>query len=100
MHSTTIPTNISSTQLISCGTEISVEHTSIHIQPTSMKNSAGVVINRPQSPRQFFEKLYGHLENNGNNNNNNHIDTTIIGRPIISPIIESDISSSPDVNDL
>lgn len=46
-----------------------------------------VPINRPQSPRQFFERLYGHLENTPTNN--------LTPKPIISPV-RSDISSSSD----
>lgn len=42
---------------------------------------------RPSSPRQFFERLYGHLENGDSNS-----------KAICSPA-QSELSSSPDIID-
>ena len=69
------------------------------------------IVNRPQSPRHFFERLYGHLENsensvkqnscnnnNNNNNNDNSSDTICIQPSIISPL-RSELSSSSDVDE-
>lgn len=60
-----------------------------------------IVVNRPQSPRQFFEKLYGHLETttattapNSTVENENYTSNSIV-KPLSSPI-RSDISSSSD----
>lgn len=48
-------------------------------------SSTGVI--RPSSPRQFFERLYGHLENSDSN-----------PKEICSPV-QSELSSSPDLID-
>lgn len=54
-------------------------------------------VNRPQSPRQFFEKLYGHLEttvaSNSANNEDGKFNTC--AKPLGSPV-RSEISSSSD----
>lgn len=42
---------------------------------------------RPSSPRQFFERLYGHLENTDSNS-----------KTVCSPG-QSELSSSPDIPD-
>lgn len=58
----------------------------------SVNKNLKTIVHRPQSPRQFFERIYGHLENSSNNNVDvNHI------KPI-SPIA-SELSSSPDLID-
>lgn len=50
----------------------SVQHTQLEISgllttESSMPPAAAIKsVNRPQSPRQFFERLYGHLEDNNN----------------------------------
>lgn len=88
MHSLNeMPTNINHTD---CSIEIA------QTQPIIMVTKA---VNRPQSPRQFFEKLYGHLE------------TSSAASPVCddkkidrqySPIFSSrhsEISSSPDISD-
>lgn len=38
-----------------------------------METSVGKTQVRPSSPRQFFARLYGHLEDNANKNQNNNI---------------------------
>ncbi len=50
-------------------------------------------VHRPQSPRQFFERIYGHLEHSSNNN---VVDVNNI--KAISPLA-SELSSSPDMID-
>lgn len=65
-----------------------------------MTNTPTMVVNRPQSPRQFFEKLYGHLETTAATTassvtiENENFPNSIV-KPLSSPI-RSDISSSSD----
>lgn len=59
----------------------------------SVSKSLKTIVHRPQSPRQFFERIYGHLENS---TNNNVVDVNIM-KPI-SPL-PSELSSSPDLMD-
>lgn len=50
-------------------------------------------LNRPSSPRQFFERLYGHLETSSS------VNTSISdAKTNVSPI-QSEISSSPEFLD-
>lgn len=49
------------------------------------------ISNRPSSPRQFFERIYGHLESSNTSNEQN--DT------VMSPDL-SEISSSPEIIDI
>ena len=50
---------ISSISLNECTKTTS--HSLITTNDTNIKNT-NIIINRPSSPRQFFERLYGHLE--------------------------------------
>lgn len=88
MHSTNeIPATINHTD---CSIEIA------QTQPIIMITKA---VNRPQSPRQFFEKLYGHLETPSVASN--ICDDKKIDRQY-SPMFSSrhsEISSSPDISD-
>lgn len=59
----------------------------------SVNKNLKTIVHRPQSPRQFFERIYGHLENTSNNN---VVDVNNI-KPI-SPLA-SELSSSPDLID-
>lgn len=59
----------------------------------SVNKNSKTTVHRPQSPRQFFERIYGHLENSSNNN---VVDVNNI-KPI-SPLA-SELSSSPDMID-
>lgn len=58
----------------------------------SVSKNVKTIVSRPQSPRHFFERIYGHLENTSNNN---IVDVSNIKR--ISP--PSELSSSPDLID-
>lgn len=58
----------------------------VHSNNTESLNSSIAVI-RPSSPRQFFERLYGHLETGDSNS-----------KQICSPG-QSELSSSPDLID-
>lgn len=60
----------------------------------SVTKNLKTIVHRPQSPRQFFERIYGHLENS--NSNNNVVDVNNM-KPI-SPLA-SELSSSPDLID-
>lgn len=51
----------------------------------AINSLAGVI--RPSSPRQFFERIYGHLENSNSN-----------PKEMCSPV-QSELSSSPDLID-
>lgn len=77
--------------------EFSVEVSQSQIE----KNASTIIVNRPQSPRQFFEKLYGHLENTStnNNNSNNQSGHDVIPLPIASPMESEISSSSPEITD-
>lgn len=50
-------------------------------------DNKNTVVQRPSSPRQFFERLYGDLETNDSNN-----------KSTCSPV-RSELSSSPDYLD-
>lgn len=63
------------------------------VYSNSVNKNLKTIVHRPQSPRQFFERIYGHLENSSNNN---ELDVNNI-KPI-SPLA-SEISSSPDLID-
>lgn len=55
---------------------------------SSVKSDNHVLPNRPSSPRQFFERIYGHLETT-NEHNSEKLSSDL-----------SEISSSPDLCDL
>lgn len=64
--------------------------------------SVTVPLNRPSSPRHFFERIYGDLEHNQNSKNNNNKNTTSKTTSDLkydSPRGLSEISSSPDLYD-
>ncbi|XP_055383186.1 homeobox protein rough-like [Condylostylus longicornis] len=47
-------------------------------------------INRPSSPRQFFERLYGHLENTTTHSKNFHENSSLQSENSVSPINEDE----------
>lgn len=63
------------------------------VYDNAVSKNLKTVIHRPQSPRQFFERIYGHLENSSNNN--------VVEVNNIKPIspLASELSSSPDMLD-
>ncbi|KAJ6637603.1 Homeobox protein rough, partial [Pseudolycoriella hygida] len=58
----------------------------------SANKNLKTIVHRPQSPRQFFERIYGHLENSSNNN------VLDVSNKPLSPLA-SELSSSPDLMD-
>lgn len=63
------------------------------VYSNSVKENLKTIVHRPQSPRQFFERIYGHLENASNNN--------VVNVNKMKPIspLPSELSSSPDLID-
>lgn len=63
------------------------------VYDNSVNKNLKTNVHRPQSPRQFFERIYGHLENSSNNN-----EVDVNNMKPISPLA-SELSSSPDMID-
>ncbi|KAM7360365.1 transcription factor rough [Cochliomyia hominivorax] len=61
-----------------------------------INNSTNIVAKtqiRPSSPRQFFARIYGHLENNGNGDNRKNASENITALSTISNIRSNDVNS-------
>lgn len=66
-------------------TSVKMQSTTDFVDVPKAKSSIGAA--RPSSPRQFFERLYGHLESTDSNS-----------KAVCSPG-QSELSSSPDILD-
>ena len=71
--------------MLPLNTQTQSHHNGHYLNNSTTINSKTQI--RPSSPRQFFARIYGHLENNGNNNTVNNISENQRAAPTANNLI-------------